>query len=105
MGKKIIWSPQTYSDLKNIHDYIARDSKIVAASFTETILETIDRLADFPFMGPRIREWKNSPYRHLVVPPYRIIYRVDEKREAVILIAIVHGARDLKLFLRGRPPK
>jgi plasmid stabilization system protein ParE len=89
--------------LKQIHDYIARDSQVIAAAFIEKVLDSIDRLADFPFLGPRIREWKRTPYRHLIVPPYRVIYRVDPKRDAVILVAIVHGARDLKKFFRGSP--
>jgi toxin ParE1/3/4 len=100
MGQKIIWSREAYADLESIHDYIARDSETIAASFTEKILVAVDRLADFPLIGPRIREWKTSPYRHTVVPPYRIIYRVDDS--AVWIIAIAHGARDLKRILRNR---
>jgi toxin ParE1/3/4 len=102
MGAEIIWSPQAYSDLKAIHDYIARDSHIIAISFVERLLIAVDRLADFPLLGPRIREWKKSPYRHIVVPPYRIIYRADRKKGLVYLIAIVHGHRDLKRFLARR---
>jgi toxin ParE1/3/4 len=103
MGKKIIWSPQAFSDLKSIHDYIARDSQTIAAAFTERLLTSIDRLADFPHLGPKIREWKRTPYRHLIAPPYRIIYRVA--KDAVLIIAIVHGSRDLKRFLRTRPTR
>jgi plasmid stabilization system protein ParE len=70
MGQKIIWSPEAFSDLQGIHDYIARDSAIIAASFIEKILATVDRLIDFPLSGARIREWKKTPYRHVIVPPY-----------------------------------
>jgi addiction module RelE/StbE family toxin len=100
MAQKVIWSPETYEDLKGIFDFIARDSPSIAISFTERILAAIDRLIDFPLIGPRIREWKRSPYRHVIVYPCRIIYRVEE--DSVILIAIVHGARDLKRFMRQR---
>jgi len=74
MATKIIWSPAAYADLESIHEYIARDSEVIAAIFIERILNTVDRLADFPLIGPRIREWKRSPYRHLIVSSYRIIY-------------------------------
>lgn len=78
MGQKIIWSPAAFSDLEGIRDYIARDSEVIAASFVDRILDGIDRLADFPLIGPRIREWKKSPYRHIIVAPYRVIYRVEK---------------------------
>src|SRR5260221_12757159 len=100
MAQKVIWSLETYNDLKGIFDYIARDSPSIAISVIERILAAIDRLSDFPLMGPRIREWKRSTLRHVIVHSYRIIYRPE--REAIILIAIVHGARDLKRFMRGR---
>lgn len=100
MAAKIIWSPEAFSDLKAINEYISRDSAAIAGSVVERLLDAIDRLADFPLIGPRIREWRRSPYRHVIVSPYRVIYRVD--RDAVVIIAIVLGARDLKRYLRGR---
>jgi toxin ParE1/3/4 len=98
MGKTIIWSAAAFDDLKSIHDYIARDSQAIASSFVDRLLSEIDLLSDFPFIGPRIREWKSSPYRHLVVSPYR----VTPGKNVVFLIAIVHGARDLKRLFKDR---
>jgi toxin ParE1/3/4 len=103
MPHRVIWSPEAASDLEGIFTYISRDLQTIAAGFVGRMLDDIDRLADFPFLGPAIREWKRSPYRHLIVQPYRIIYRVTE--DAVILITIVHGAQDLKRFLRKRRSK
>ena len=102
MAHKIIWSPEAANDLEGIVDYISRDSETIAARVAERIVDSIDQLQDHPFSGPQIREWKKTSYRHLVVPPHRVIYRVDSNREAVFIIAIVHGARDLKKFIRKR---
>lgn len=102
MVQKIVWSAEALADLKSIHDYIAHDSVVIAGSFIERMLKAIDRLADFPRLGPRIREWKSSPYRHIIVLPYRVIYRVQTESSSVYIIAIAHGSRDLKRFLRGR---
>jgi toxin ParE1/3/4 len=102
MDRKIIWTPEALADLQAIRDYIARDSENFAATFVERLLWKIDRLLDFPMIGPLIRERTKTPYRHLVVPPYRIIYRVDPKKTAIVLIAIVHGRRDLKQLLSDR---
>jgi addiction module RelE/StbE family toxin len=97
MAHKIIWSPEAVDDLEAISEYISRDSQTIAARVIERLLDAVDRLADFPRLGPRIREWKRSPYRHVVVPPYRVIYRIET--EAVFVIAVVHGARDLKKLM------
>jgi toxin ParE1/3/4 len=102
MGRKIIWTPEALADLESLRDYIARDSEEIAAAFVERLLRSIDRLLDFPMIGPEIRERTKLPYRHLVVPPYRIVYRVGKDEAAVHLIAIAHARRDLKQILRGR---
>jgi toxin ParE1/3/4 len=102
MGSKIIWTPDALADLKSLRDYIARDSDGLAAGFVERLLNTIDRLVDFPMIGPQIRELSVVPLRLLVQPPYRIIYRVREDREAVFIVAVVHGGRDLRPILAER---
>ena len=98
MDLKIIWSPDAGNDLEAIFNYISRDSVTIAAKVAERILAAIDRLGLFPHSGPKIREWRNLPNRHSAVPPYRIIYRVDDG--TVVIIAIVHGAQDLKKLMR-----
>ena len=100
MAHKIIWSPEAANDLEGISAYISRDSETIAAQVIQRILASLDRLHDHPYSGPQIREWKRTPYRHVVVPPHRVIYRVGD--EAVFIIAIVHGAQDLKKFMRKR---
>jgi toxin ParE1/3/4 len=100
MAQKIIWTPEALADLRGIHEYISRDSETIAANFIDQLLDDVDRLADFPLLGPHIREFKRSRYRHLIVRPYRVVYRVEQ--EAVVLIAIVHGAQDLKRFLHRK---
>jgi plasmid stabilization system protein ParE len=102
MAEKIIWSAEAYRDLEGIFEFISRDSVAIAISVVERILARIDHLAAFPLMGAKVREWKVSPYRHLIEARYRTIYRVEAR--GVMLIAIVHGARDLKRILtkKGR---
>jgi plasmid stabilization system protein ParE len=70
MAKKIIWSPEALADLRSIHDYIAHDSEAIASNFIERLLNDVDRLAEFLLIGARIREFKRSDYRHLIVRPY-----------------------------------
>lgn len=103
MAHEIRWSSQAYDDLEAIFDYIRRDSSAVASAVVEHIVDRVGQLAEFPLMRPRMRERKRPAYRHLVEPPYRIVYRFNEG--VVHVITIVHGARDLKklLRMRGKP--
>ena len=103
MAYKVIWSPESYADLEGIFAYISRDSVAIASQVASRLLDAIDRLAEFPLSGSQVREWKRSPYRHSVVPPYRIICRVEN--EAILIIAIAHGAMDLKKLMRKRRRK
>ncbi len=32
--------------------------------------------------------------RELVEPPYIVVYRIDEQRDEVVVLAIFHGAQD-----------
>lgn len=100
MAHKIIWSPGAADDLQGISTYLSRDSETMAARVIQRILDSLEKLEDHPYSGPQIREWKRTSYRHMMVPPHRVIYRVE--KEAVFIIAIVHGAQDLKKFMRKK---
>jgi plasmid stabilization system protein ParE len=103
MAQKIIWTSDAYRDLQGIFEFISRDSAAIAISSVERILARIDQLIEFPFLGARVRHWKVSPYRHLLEPPYRIIYRVENG--VVVLVGIIHAARDLRRILTKKRRK
>ncbi len=49
MATKIVWSKRSESNLKNIFDYISRDSEIYAIRFiTKLIQHTESELINFP---------------------------------------------------------
>jgi addiction module RelE/StbE family toxin len=82
------------SDLDNIFDWISQDSPSNAAAVIERILDAMDNaIVHFPSMGRKgqvvgTREWmvQNSPYL--------IIYEIDEESEVVLILSVIHGARD-----------
>jgi len=55
MGQ-IAWSDRAIQDLKEIVEYISRDSKAYAQSFALQIREKVDRLGTFPESGPVVPE-------------------------------------------------
>ena len=70
---EIVWTQRARLDLKEIVDYISRDSKAYAQSFGLQIREKIDRLATFPESGPLIPEDRSGVIRQITVGNYRVL--------------------------------
>ena len=76
---QINWTLLAKSDLKNIFDYIAFDSKYYAK---KTILEIRDEtqiLKKFPQIGRVIPEIGNEHFREIIYGNYRIMYKLVSK--------------------------
>jgi plasmid stabilization system protein ParE len=55
---KIRWSPTAVADIETIRDYIAKDSPSAARKIANRIKESVNRLANFPFVGQNwARTW------------------------------------------------
>ena len=93
MGK-VIWSPVALEDIKSIYDYIAKDSADRAALFIERLIESTDRLTEFPNSGRVIPEINKNDCREIIFGSYRIMY--DVIPDAVRIASVVHSARDWK---------
>jgi addiction module RelE/StbE family toxin len=91
---RIEWSEPARDDLRGIQDYIAKDSPTRARQFIEKLVSTVDRLIQFPESGRRVPEDTALNVRELIFKDYRIIYR-PELPERVLIVAVVHGHRDL----------
>lgn len=90
---RIKWTEPAVSDLKNIKDYIAKDSKYYAHQFVDKIIESVENLNKFPERGRIVPEADDENIRELLFHNYRIIYRIDIK--GILILTIIHGSRDL----------
>lgn len=97
MGK-VRWTSEAEGWLREIHDYIARDSPAAAARTVQRIYEKGALLADFPDMGYVYRQEEDRPIRILLYGHYRIAYVVKPGREVDIL-GVFHGALDIDRYL------
>ncbi len=88
---QVRWTPQAADDLDAIAEFIARDSPHFAGLFVADILQTVDRLVDFPESGRIVPEIGEKSIRELILGSYRIIYR--RRTEAVEVLTVHHGAR------------
>lgn len=90
--KRLVWTEPALADLESIHGYIARDSEVYADAMILDILDTAERLVDFPDSGRFVRELDDGRTREIIVGNYRVMYEVDA--QVVLILTVLHGARD-----------
>lgn len=93
MAWEIRWSPPAVEDLEQIADYIALDSTYYAAAFVREVRDAARTLEHLARRGCIVPELSKTTIRELLVGNYRLIYQL--RASEVIILAIVHGARDL----------
>jgi len=99
MGK-IRWTEKASSNLQAIYDYIARDSKTYAIRFIKSLIGATTKLETMPRCGRIVPELESHGFREVIYQNYRIVYRVKEGTEDVEILAVVHGAREIKTAFR-----
>ena len=91
-------------DLEDLFDYIAEhDSNASANHVLDRIEKSIESLSSFPERGSFPKELLAlgiKDYRQVFFKPYRMIYRIFEKR--VYIYLIVDGRRDMRTLLERR---
>lgn len=103
MSKKyqVVWSSIAENDLINIIEYIADDSPSNAFKIFKNIKQKASMLFTFPERGrivPELRDQGILQYREIIIPPWRILYRISEK--SVYVLSVVTS--DLKMSLIRR---
>ena len=95
MAFEVIWSPAAVLDIELLVQYIAEDNLRAARKFRDRIITHTEQLGDFPKSGRVVPEFEDESLRELVVRPYRIVYRIDEKRALAEIVRIWHAARGI----------
>lgn len=78
-------------DLKQIREYISRDSIYYADKTVNEIINKTEYLIMFPYIGRKIPEYNNENFRELIYKSYRILYRVNSN---IYILKIFHHSRD-----------
>lgn len=90
----IEWSRRARTDIRDLKAYIAKDSPYYARRFIERIIDSVEKLADFPKIGRTVPEAEDrNDVRELIYQGYRIIYLTQPDR--VFIVTILHGSRNL----------
>jgi toxin ParE1/3/4 len=91
---KIIWTEFALEDLRLIHDYISKDSKVYADRYIDKLISRIDQLEKNPNSGRVVPEFNIESIRELIEGNYRIIYKVNQ--DFIAIVRVHHSARQLR---------
>ena len=88
------WTDHAKTQLRDIHQYIARDSSVYAKRVTEALVNKTIGLDDLPRIGRIVPELNEETVRELSLYSYRILYEI--KPTHVEVLAVIHKRRDLR---------
>jgi toxin ParE1/3/4 len=90
---KIEWSPLSIQRINEISDYIAEDNIDAAIKWIKSIIDSVDKLDDFPEQGRKVPEANRQDIREIIIKNYRIIYRFQKNK--ISILSIRHGRQIL----------
>ncbi|HZF07803.1 MAG TPA: type II toxin-antitoxin system RelE/ParE family toxin [Thermoanaerobaculia bacterium] len=100
---EVLWSEVAVRDLDRIIDPIERDAPGAAQRIFDQIKKSSENLSTLPLRGrsvPELARFESTSYRELLIPPYRLLYRVGES--IVLVVAVFDGRRDLESVVLSR---
>ncbi len=90
---RVEWTSVAVRDIRNLREYIAKDSATYADRFVHKVVEAVERAATFPHIGRMVPEAGDESIREVLFRNYRVMYRVEETR--LLVLTIMHAGRDL----------
>jgi toxin ParE1/3/4 len=88
---EIVWSPQAIEDVESIRDFIGRDSPAYSVLIAARLVDSVERLAQFPDSGRVVPEFQEPGLREVLWRNYRIVYRTSGAR--IEVVTVFHGSR------------
>lgn len=100
---QVIWTHVAESDLKDIIEYISLDRPQAALKILKKIKEKAPDLYDLPKRGRIVPELQSQgilQYRELVLPPWRLIYKILDR--TVIVLSVIDSRQNVEDILLKR---
>ena len=101
---KIEWTETARKDLNELTDFIALDSIENALIINSKLISKVESPSWSPSRGRivlELRKFGIEYYREILIQPYRIFFKIEDKSKVVIL-GILDGRRDLEQILLER---
>ena len=84
---EVVWSPAAERDLTRIHEFFLAHSPRGASRVFARVVHAVDMLALQPEIGAIVDDvMPAGRYRHVVVSPYRVIYRLKGSEVRVMRV-------------------
>ena len=99
----VYWTASAQNDLIEIIDYISDDNSDSAEKIFENIKDHSIKLSGFLERGrivPELKFHNIDTYREIIISPWRLIYRIEEKK--VYILALIDGRRNFEDILLQR---
>ena len=100
---KVVWTNVAENDLKEIIDFISIDSPQNALKLLKSIKQKASNLYTLPERGrivPELQGQGISQYRELIIPSWRLMYRIDERK--VYVLSVIDSRRNVEDILLAR---
>lgn len=100
---EIIWTHVAENDLINIIEYISVNSPQNALKILKKIKQKTSDLYTLPERGrivPALQGQGIFQYRELVIPPWRLIYRIAERE--IFVLSVIDSRQNVEDILLNR---
>jgi len=100
---EIIWTNVAETDLKDIIEYIYIDNHQNALTVLKNIKQSASNLYTLPERGrivPELQAQGILQYRELIIPQWRLIYRIDERK--IYVLSVIDSRRNVEDILLSR---
>jgi plasmid stabilization system protein ParE len=87
---RILFTKKALSDLEAIIGHIAEDDPEAGMRFGEAVLDHVELLSCFPYMGALTR--RRPRVRKLIHSPITVYYQVREERRLIEVLHVRHEA-------------
>ena len=100
---EIVWARFAEKDLMDIIDHIATDSPVNALQVFQKIKKKASSLYTMPErcrIVPELRDQGIMQYRELIVPPWRIMFKISDLN--VFVLSVIDSRRNIEDILFKR---
>jgi toxin ParE1/3/4 len=89
---RVVVRPEVHADLDEAVAWYNRQQAGLGSEFAAEVARVLPALAANPYLNSRRHRTKHIRWRYPERFPYRIIYRIEEEKKTVVVVAVLHAA-------------
>lgn len=90
---KVEFRPEVALDVREAAAWYESRQEGLGREFVEEIIRAWDEISQAPLIGSNRHTVMDIRWRYPARFPYRVIYRVNETEQSLLVIAVLHAAR------------